>query len=230
MLKTTDLNGVKETALSFLNIDIKETPISPIIVDHPIFESGIIALGSEVINILTLDGLKKVNDSYTKKIKSSKDLFSVYIIIRRAYRLTFLKYIKPYLSIEDFSKLLADAWVSSENPNQDVNCSLSLLTRWFKESDNQILMDEEDYEVYCNLPDQFQIYRGVAVGRNPKGLSWTPNYEKAVWFSKRFDREDKKGYVQAATVKKEKVLAYFNTRGEDEIVVNTRDLIGIDII
>lgn len=230
MLKTTDLNGVKETALSFLNIDIKETPVSPIVVDHPIFESGIIALKSEVINILTPDGLKKVKDSYTEKIKNSKDLFSVYIIIRKAYRLTFLKYVKSYLSIEDFSELLADAWVSSENPNQDVNCSLSLLTRWFKESDKQILMNEEDYEVYCNLPDQFQIYRGVAVGRNPKGLSWTPNYEKAVWFSKRFDREDKKGYVQAATVKKEKVLAYFNTRGEDEIVVNTRDLIGIEII
>ena len=230
MLKTTDLDGVKDTAISFLNIDIKETPISPIVVDHPIFESGIIALKSEAINILTPDGSKKVKDSYTKKIKNSNDLVSVYMIIRKAYRLTFLKYIKPYLSIEDFSELLADAQVSSENPNQDANCSLSLLTRWLKEADKQVLMTEEDYKVYCNLPDKFKVYRGVAVGRNPKGLSWTPNYNKAVWFSQRFDTEDKKGYVQAATVKKGKVLAYFDTRGEEEIVVNTRDLIGIEII
>ena len=196
MLKTTDLNGVKDIAISFLNIDIKETPISPIVVDHPIFESGIIVLRSEAINILTPDGLKEVKDSYIERIKSSKNLIGVYMIIRKAYRLTFLKYIKPYLSIEDFSELLADAWVSSENPNQDANCSLSLLTKWFKEADKQVLMTEEDYKVYCNLPNKFKVYRGVAVDRNPKGLSWTPNYNKAVWFSKRFDTEDKKGYVK----------------------------------
>jgi Cys-tRNA synthase (O-phospho-L-seryl-tRNA:Cys-tRNA synthase) len=85
-------------------------------------------------------------------------------------------------------------------------------------------MTEEDYEVYQSLPETFTIYRGVAVGRNPKGLSWTQNLETARWFAHRFDREDKKGYIQMGMAKKEDVLAYFNTRNEDEIVYNSRRL------
>ena len=44
-------------------------------------------------------------------------------------------------------------------------------------------MQEKDYEVYKSFPDTFNIYRGVAVGRNPKGLSWTQNLETAKWFA-----------------------------------------------
>lgn len=68
------------------------------------------------------------------------------------------------------------------------------------------------------------IYRGVALGREPNGLSWTANLEKAKWFAHRFDRGDKQGYVETAIAKKTDILAYFNTRNEDELVVNTRQL------
>ena len=36
--------------------------------------------------------------------------------------------------------------------------------------------------------------------------------------------DTKKGYVQVGIAKKEHVLAYFNTRGEDEIVYNSKKL------
>ena len=65
---------------------------------------------------------------------------------------------------------------------------------------------------------------GVAVGRNPQGLSWTQNLETAKWFANRFNTDTKKGYVQVGIAKKEHVLAYFNTRGEDEIVYNSKKL------
>jgi hypothetical protein len=94
----------------------------------------------------------------------------------------------------------------------------------FKKCDKKYLMTDEDYQVYEQLPETFTIYRGVAVGRNPKGLSWTQNLETAKWFAHRFDQKDKKGYIQIGTAKKENVLAYFNTRNEDEIVYNSRRL------
>ena len=132
------------------------------------------------------------------------------------------------MSLKDFSHYLADAWVSSENPSQDVNCSLSLLISWFQQADKKVLMETEDYKVYTSLPEELNIYRGVALGREPNGLSWTADLEKAKWFAHRFDRGDKQGYVEAAIVNKAGVLAYFNTRDEDELVVNVRNLkIGV---
>ena len=152
------------------------------------------------------------------------DLHKIHFLIRAPYRLAFIKQCEQYLSEKDFAGLLADAWVSSENPNQDANCSISCLIKMFKRCNKKYLMQEKDYEVYKSLPDTFNIYRGVAVGRNPKGLSWTQNLETAKWFANRFNRGTKKGYVQMGIAKKEHVLAYFNTRNEDEIVYNSKKL------
>lgn len=66
------------------------------------------------------------------------------------------------------------------------------------------------------------VYRGASVGRNLRGLSWTRNLEKAVWFSNRFNTEGKHGYVQTAIVPKNEIFAYFNTRGEEEIVCSVK--------
>ena len=77
-------------------------------------------------------------------------------------------------------------------------------------------MTEEEYEIYNNLPETFTVYRGVASGRNAKGMSWTQNLEVAKWFANRFNC-GKKGYIQQATANKKDVLAYFNRRDEDEI-------------
>jgi hypothetical protein len=92
----------------------------------------------------------------------------------------------------------------------------------FKKADKKILMTEEDYEVFMSLPDEIVVYRGVAVGRNPNGLSWTDDYEKAKWFSNRFNTEKEVGYIQKAVVQKKNVLAYFNTRHEKELVCDIR--------
>ena len=95
-------------------------------------------------------------------------------------------------------------------------------------------MCKEDYENYKKLPDKFIVYRGVAVGRNPHGLSWTLNLlswtlnlETAQWFANRFNNDKETGYIEKATVRKSDVFAYFNTRGEDEIVCNvsSKDII-----
>ena len=41
------------------------------------------------------------------------------------------------------------------------------------------LMYGDEYETYTALPENFIVYRGVTSGRNPNGMSWTREYDKA---------------------------------------------------
>lgn len=223
----TNLDEIKNMAKLFLYQPIKvDDNFSPkLCVYHPFLSSSTICIGSsEIVDIFDDEGaLEKYHECMKKEIDKS-DLHRIYVLVRKLYRLTFIKYCEPYLSEKDLAELFADAWVSSENPNQDANCSLSYLIKVFRKCNKHYLMQEEDYKVYQSLPDTFTIYRGVAVDRNPKGLSWTQNLKTAKWFAHRFDTEKDKGYIQTAIAKKEDVLAYFNTRNEDEIVYDSKKL------
>lgn len=225
MLKESNLELVKSVAISFLYMDIEETDYSPIVVMHPIFESGFTAIRKngkpEFINIMeSHENLLLAQQECEKNIMIQTSVYNVYMIIRKSYRLTFLKFIKEHLSRKDMSELLAHAWVSSENPNQDVNVPIETSVKWFREANKKVLMTKEDYEYYNSLPQTITAYRGVAVGRNPKGLSWTCNLKTAEWFANRFNIGGKVGYVQSVVVDKSCVLAYFNTRDEDELVLD----------
>ena len=236
MLKQTDLTEIKNNvSLPFLYLDIEPTNI-PFCVFHPYLETSTVAVALDkskpmdshnmkIADILTdKEAYVQWREMTAEKIQNATTIGKLYLMVRKSYRLTFVKYAKEYMSLKDFSTYLSDAWVSSENPNQDVNCSLDMLISWFKQADKKSLMNTEEYKVYDSLPDELRIYRGVTVGREPKGLSWTAELGKAKWFAHRFDRDDKIGYIETAIVKKEDVLAYFNTRDEDELVVNVRNL------
>lgn len=85
-----------------------------------------------------------------------------------------------------------------------------------------VLMDDNDYKIWEKLPDEMILYRGISHNHNPKGLSWTKNIETAEWFKNRFKNSD--NYMLKANVKKEDMICYLNSRGEDEIVVDTRHI------
>lgn len=227
MRKKTNLNEVKNIARCMARLDIGETAFSPAIIQHPILESAIVQLDgrNNLVNILEDDvAYVEMIEQLDRKISDCDNLYSVYSIFRSAYKLTFIRFVMDFLSVDDMSKLLADAWVVEENPNQDTNVSVAMVTRWFRKANKRVLMTDEDYAVYESLEPEIEVYRGVAVGRNPKGLSWTTDFENAKWFAGRFNSGSKMGYIQKATVRKENVLAYFNTRSEDEIVANIKDM------
>lgn len=75
--------------------------------------------------------------------------------------LGFLKYAQPYLSNEDFTQMLADAWVRSESPNDDPNLSKKKLLALFKAADPTILMDEEERGMLRDLESPVTVFRGV---------------------------------------------------------------------
>lgn len=225
MKNKSDIESIKSVAISFLYQDVEETEFSPIVVSHPVFESAFVGVKRngqmQIVNILdNNDDLLFALKQYKQNIIRQNDINSIYMIIRKSYRLTFLKFIKEYLSVKDMSKLLAHAWISSENPNQDVNVPVTLVAKWFKQADKKVLMNKDEYAYYQSLPQTITAYRGVAVGRNPNGLSWTCNLDTAEWFANRYNTESKQGYVQSIEVDKSYVLAYFNNRDEDELVLD----------
>ena len=186
MRKETDLAKVKNLLKDFLHMPVEETELSPIVVQHPIFETGFSYINDKMTNILTPEGFAAVAKQVEKDIDRIDDALGCANILRRSYYLTFLKFAKESLSVSDFSVLLGKFWTEEENPNGDVNVPVSLSARWFKSADKQTLMHEDEYEIYKNLPNSFTVYRGVTPGRNPDGMSWTREYDKAEWFANRF--------------------------------------------
>lgn len=144
-------------------------------------------------------------------------------MITKPYCLAFLKYVEPYLSREDFSEILAAAWVRTEAPNADPNLTKNKLLAMFKKADPSILMDEDEYEQFKALHETVTVYRGVTShnAKNIKALSWTLDFETAEWFAHRFNED---GTVYEARIDKEYIYALFNGRKESEVIVDPKFL------
>lgn len=221
-LKKTNIEKLKEILYLFLMMDVEETEFSPLVVLHPIFESGVACNGEgNMVNILEAEGLEEIRNQTKKRIDKCKSASQCMLIMRKSYYLTFLKFTKEYMSSEDFSKLLRDAWIASEAPNQDVNVSQKTVLRWFKEATKELLMRNEDFSVYSKLPEQLTIYRGIGSKSRKNGISWTLDKDKAIWFAKRFSSN---GYVLQGIAEKKDVLAFFNDRNEKEIIISPQKI------
>lgn len=223
--RENDIENIRLVALNLLNLPIIPIKGFPFFCSHPFTNSIPMFIPGEgkntyiSLNLSDKDDYKKWINFMEEEI-NTWDLNDFFMRINKPYLLTFLKYTSKYMTKSTFSEYLEYCWVVEENPNDDINCPISTIIKWFKEADKTILMDEDEYKIYITLPDNFEIYRGVAVGRNPKGISWTNDFKMAEWFAHRYDRTDKKGYIEKLTIKKEDVLAYFNSRNEKEIVLD----------
>ena len=76
-------------------------------------------------------------------------------------------------------------------------------------------MDEEEKKKYDSLPEYFTVYRGA---RDPDGYSWTLDVEKARWFASRWGQD--LSVFSKKVNKLEDTVAYFNSRNEEEILLN----------
>lgn len=213
-----ELLRTKETAKFLLNLPIE--PLFAGICCHPFTNSVVVYHNGKYYDLLKNEDLLEWKNIILNAISVQKDVKGIFMMINKPYLLLFLKLMNGFINNKLFSNLLADAWTISENPNNDPNVPVEEIIDWFKQADKKELMTSKDYKLYNSFPTEIEVYRGVAVGRNPKGLSYTTNYEKALWFANRFNLEDKKGYIIKRKIKKEDILAYFNTRSEDEVVVD----------
>jgi hypothetical protein len=169
---------------------------------------------------------KQWQKQMSRIIDDTNDLFRLYHMIEKPYVLGFLKFAAPNLSKADFSTILADAWIRSEQPNHDPNLSQSKLLAIFRAADLKILMDAEEQEKLEALGDTVTVYRGVhsAKSNGVKAMSWTLDQETAAWFAGRYGRQ---GCVYEAKIEKAHICALFLGRNESEVILNPKYLTDI---
>lgn len=221
MRKNTSLEEVRNYSKAMLSaIPIRTDEKFEFIVQHPFTSSPYVITRSGKMLDLRIEENYEEWIKNTEEVIDESDLSNIYALINSPWKLTWLKFVKPYLSGADFAEYLQLSWTMQENPNMDNNVSTATAIKWFKSADKKALMEPEDYEYWQNLPEEVTLYRGVSIGRKKYGISWTDDEEKALWFKARFERGGKKGSLLKVTVKKEHCLAYFDTRNEKEIVLD----------
>ena len=217
----TNLPQVKATFKTLCST-VKIKPLDFNIASDP-FTNSVYACSKTRILILTNpEDYNEWENKLFNLIDKTESVIKLFFLVNKPYLLTVLKFVKPYLSLADFSNILSYAWTSSENPNKDVNVNINTLIKWFKEADKLSLMDKEEYITYQNLPNELVLYRGISTKSNPKGISWTRNLETAKWFANRFSISN--NYILKAKVTKKDMLCYFNSRNEDEVIINTKNI------
>lgn len=178
-------------------------------------------------------GSWKANVSgYADAVQNARTPLDIICILTRPCRLSAVNFHFPHMSRDDLSEALSAAWTTSENPNMDSDMTKAQAVRLFQICNPEKLMNEDDYEVYKQLPDELIIYRGLGIlnANNIKALSWTLDIEKAKWFANRFDFGKGAGKVYRAKIKKKYVYAYYNDRHEAEIIVDYHRLQKIELL
>lgn len=232
MERKTDLESVKNIAKGLLGVPVLKTEYSPMIVSHPFSKCGVIVIPYDddyyQIDITQEDGFKKWSKVMAEQIDDSANAHHVFYLLNDAYQLMFVRDVAGFLSSEDFGSLLGEAWVKSEYANEDANVSKKELIELFKRADKKALMSESELQTLAELDDTLVVYRGVADGniQSTKALSWTTSFGSAKWFAERWG----KGSVYAATINKEDVLAYFDRKDEDEVVVDFNKLQNVRVV
>lgn len=220
----TDLDAVKHVAVSLLHTHINETKFSPMVVQHPFTSSAFVGISNngemELLNILESSESKiKWQEFMEKQITNADSVYRIFMMVNKPYALTFLKLASKHLSFDDFSRILGDAWVMSENPNGDANVTKGELIGFFEAADPEVIMTPEERKQLDELDDTVTVYRGVTSynADNVLALSWSLEYDTANWFAHRFDED---GTVYQAQIDKKHILALFNGRNEAEVIVN----------
>ena len=177
-----------------------------------------------------LDLRKKADVAkFRKKIEelvNKSNLVKIYILIQSAYKMTWFNFVSPYLSEQDYGEYLKESWITEDNPNQDKNVSIDDSLDLFRTANKKYLMSDYERKEYDLLPNLVTIYRGVGVGRERFGLSWTDNSAVAKWYKERFNKGAERGYVLRAKVNKKDILAYFEH--DNELIVDVHKIKDVE--
>jgi hypothetical protein len=122
---------------------------------------------------------------------------------------------------------IASVWMDSENIHQNLESWMKLWTSNYP--NRRAAMDPKEQKAFDKLPDMVDVYRGVRHDVAAKGLSWTLDRSRAIWFAHRFIHGDCTPHLVTAMVPKKCVLAHFLRKNEDEIVAHPKHVIITDI-
>lgn len=113
--------------------------------------------------------------------------------------------------------LVESVWVDSENIWQN---QAGWRQIWQSLDSPWLHQDVHNRKFYASLPEEVTLYRGIAEGRNPNGLSWTTDRERAAWFAGRFKDGRRPPVLITGKASKRSIIAVFVDRNESEVVIN----------
>lgn len=142
----------------------------------------------------------------------------------KPYRMSAFLEVRDRMSDPEYWQALGSMWLDTENLHEDQDEWISALTtsrpgraRW--------LMEDTERAVLAGLAEQVTVYRGFRRPGRHRAPSWTLDRARAVWFARRpIDSQASNGYLASVTVPRSSVIAYFAGRGEQEIVLDPRQL------
>ncbi len=206
-----EISKIREMAKVFADIPIYDTRVGGV-ASHPFTNTWITGIYDKDRKLTFVD-LRKEDEQakWREQIKATieeSDLRGICLMLNKPYILTFISYIESMLSDEELGMILGTFWTAIENITGDSNVNGMEIVKWFKRADKKSLMNEEELLVYESLPEEVTVYRGVTSynRKKEKALSWTLDYEKAVWFANRFSTGT--GEVWTMTVPKENPLLF----------------------
>jgi hypothetical protein len=151
---------------------------------------------------------------------------SFVVLHERPYRLDALLRIVEHLSDTEYWQLVGQFWTDSENIRQNFKEWRALWSS--QRPGREQAMDDEEQAFLAQLPETVTIYRGYQYAASRRGMSWTLDRDRAVWFARRFaDHRKMQPKLATASVKRSNICAYFAGRGESEVIVLSRHLIDV---
>ena len=228
--KTTDMEAAKSIARTFVYLEPKIGSYG--FVQHPflkfeIYPANDVASSGRILNVGNPDDLVEIRSQLLENIEHAEKYIHLIFMLNTTYAGVFFKMSNCFLSEEDYSTALGYIWTTVEYTNNDPNVSKSDWIRFFKKANKELLIGKENLDKLVFIPEQVVIYRGLQRNASVRGLSWTLDLKVAAWFANRFDNN---GDIYRATADRAKILAYFCDRGEQEIVIDPKDLINIEKI
>jgi hypothetical protein len=126
-------------------------------------------------------------------------------------------------------KSIRDVWEDAEFPSHNRRL-WEFLWASPRPGREAFAMNEAERAALAAMPDQIAIYRGVshAFGRgrrrHVRGLSWTLDRDRGLWFARRFTFTPEVGWLGTVRIPKAAVRAYLDARNEREVAVVPGDL------
>ena len=175
-------------------------------------------------------GKRKQADKALKK----KDWNRWIWLHERPFRLDAFLFICRDIPAKEYWTLLREIWIDTEGPGGNQDIWLELFNRPYPKRRKMMTGKERRTLANEGRSGELNIYRGYVDGLDSEdseyieedrdresGISWTLDYNKAEWFARRFlSGGTGHGVVAEAICKPKDVIAYFESRGEKEIVVD----------
>lgn len=145
----------------------------------------------------------------------------------------------PFLAVHQlmddasYWKSVAFVWDNIEVSSPDMATWLALFGS--KRPRRDRLMSKKERQAFAQLPDTLMLFRGYAKGKARRGMSWTVSEERARFFARYAvgarraelcgHQKGRTGMVVTGTALKRDVLAYFDGRSEQEIVIHPCNIV-----